>query len=172
MSVTIVVEDGTGVEGANSYITVEEAREYAEARGITLSDDDDELGALLVKATDYLETRECDYQGSKVDCNQALSWPRTDVTLCCEDFAEDAIPVQLKNAQKTLVIAQHSGVVLLANTSASDYVIEEQIGPIRTKYADPASVGLGPQMPGVEALLQPLFGSCDSVASPLQTMRV
>lgn len=159
MAVTIVVEDGTGVANANSYVTLAEARAYAEQRGIALSSDDDELGALLVKATDYLESRECDYQGKKTNCAQPLAWPRDCVVLCCEDLADNVIPAQLKNAQIALVIAQHSGVVLLPNVAPTDYVIEEKVGPITTKYADPASVGIATQMPGVEALLQPLFGS-------------
>jgi len=174
MAVTIVVEDGTGVADANSYVTLDEARTYAEQRGVTLSADDNELGALLVKATDYLEARECDYQGERADCvtPQTLAWPRSGVVLCCEDFAEDAIPAQLKAAQNTLIMAQHAGIVLLPNTSPADYVIEEQVGPIRTKYSDPANVGIATQMPGVEALLQPLFGSCSATAVPLRTMRV
>lgn len=36
----IIVEDGTGVTGANSYISLADARTYATNRGFELSADD------------------------------------------------------------------------------------------------------------------------------------
>jgi hypothetical protein len=174
MAVTIVVEDGTGVANANSYQTVANARAYALQRGISLSANDDVVGAQLVNATDYLESLECEYQGKRTDCEtpQALAWPRKCVVLCCEDFPDNQIPKNLTAAQNTLVIAQHSGVNLFPNVGPSDYVIREKVGPIETEYADPTKAGITTRITGVDALLGPLFGSCGEVGVTLRTVRV
>ncbi len=51
----IVVEDGTVVAGANSYITRASAIAYAAARGVTLANTT-ATDAQVVKAFDYLES--------------------------------------------------------------------------------------------------------------------
>lgn len=53
-----IVEDGTGVLGATSYGTVQDFRDYHADRGVTLpSVLDSAVQALLVAATDYIDTR-------------------------------------------------------------------------------------------------------------------
>lgn len=173
MAVTVTVEDGSIVANANSYQAVADAQAYAEQRGIDLGDDEDVIGAWLINATDYLQQFECEYQGTRTDCaNQALAWPRTGVVLCCEDFDANTIPANLKAAQNALVLAQKSGIVLFPNIGPADYVIREKVGPIETEYADPIKAGITTRITGVEALLQPLFGSCGEVGLSLRTMRV
>lgn len=175
MAVTIVVEDGSIVANANSFQTVADVRAYAEQRGINMTgDSDDQIGAWLINATDYLNSFECQYQGSRVDCaTQLLAWPRSDVEFCCEAWPEDQIPGNLKAAQNALVIAQKAGIVLFPNIGAADYVIREKVGPIETEYANPIESGVTTRITGVEALLAPLFGSCgESSGFPLRTMRV
>lgn len=173
MPITIVVEDGTGVASANSYVTVAEARTYAENRGVTLSAVDDEVAAMLIKAVDYLEAQCCRYQGAKVDENQALCWPRTGVYFGSSEteFASDAIPNNLKSAQNALAMAVNQGIDLLPNLLASDYVTEETVGPITTKYANPVTVGMSPNLNAAEALLAPLYGECRSYGG-FTTVRV
>src|SRR5690349_12886017 len=142
MAIEIIVEDGSGVENANSYVSVETARLYATNRGVTLPASDDEVAAWLIKATDYLESFACKYQGHKTDCTYPLQWPRTGVVICCVDFPSDAIPKALKDAQCAAVIAQSEGLVLQPNITAQDYVTEETVGPITTKYANPVQTGI------------------------------
>ena len=61
----IIIEDGTNVEGANSFVTVEECRAFAEARGLTLPVDDSDVEILLIKAVDYLNSIENRFQGHR-----------------------------------------------------------------------------------------------------------
>lgn len=171
MPILITVEDGTGVADANSYVTVAEARQYAANRGVTLSAADNDVAAMLIKAVDYLEAQCCRYQGAKVDQNQALCWPRTGVYLGSAEFPSDAIPNSLKAAQNALVMAVNQGIDLLPNTTAADYVTEETVGPITTKFANPVAVGLSPNLNAAEALLAPLFGECRSYGG-FTTVRV
>lgn len=164
MAIVIIVEDGSGVLNANSFLTVVEMRTYAANRGVTLSPDDDVVGAMGIKATDYLEAQCCRYQGSKTDESQALCFPRTGVYLGNSEteFPSDGIPNQLKAAQGALVMAVAAGIELLPNTTAADYITEETVGPITTKYANPVSVGMSPNLNAAEALLAVLFGECRS----------
>jgi hypothetical protein len=158
MAVTITVEDGSLIADANSYVSVADVRTYATQRGVTLPASDDEVAVMLINATDYLEAQALRYQGEKVDAaTQALAWPRACVVLDGLDFATTAIPKQLVSAQCALVLVQSQGVVLQPVIQASDYVVEETVGPITTKYADPTKAGITPEFPAVDAILAPLF---------------
>lgn len=125
----LVVEDGTGVAGADSYADLATLRAYAARRGVTLSADDATLEPFAYKAMDYLD----DYGvGLGV-----LVWPASPTTLCGQDpiTALD----RLVNLQAQLCIEQHNGVDLapapIAVTSAGGAIIEETVGPITTKYS-------------------------------------
>ena len=161
MAITITVEDGSNVANANSFVTIAEARSYAGARGVTLPVADDSLAVMLIKACDYLEAQANRYQGEITNESQALQWPRIDVYISGSKtaFPSNAIPKQIKSAQSSLVVAISEGVDIMPNYSAADFVTEETVGPITTKYADPTKIGITPTLTNVEALLQPLFGS-------------
>lgn len=161
MAITITVEDGSNVANANSFVTIAEARSYAVERGVTLSATDDDVAVMLIKACDYLEAQANRYQGEITNESQALQWPRIDVYISGSKtaFPSNAIPKQLKSAQSSLVVAISEGVDIMPNYSAADFVTEETVGPITTKYADLTKIGITPTLTNVEALLQPLFGS-------------
>lgn len=173
MSIEIIVETGSGVADANAYVDVAAARAYALNRGVTLPVSDDEVAVWLIKATDYLEAQACQYQGQKTNCNNSLQWPRSGVVVCCVEIPSDVIPKQLKDAQCALVLVQKEGLVLQPNVSAQDYVTEETVGPITTKYANPIQAGITPRFTSVDALLAPLFNAvCGQTPFGLKTVRV
>jgi hypothetical protein len=172
MAITIVVEDGSGVANANSYVNVANARQYAENRGVELPADDNEVAAMLIQATDYLEAQECRYQGKRTSSTQALAWPRTGVVLHCDEVPPNVIPQSLISAQVQLAMAINAGFDLQPNVSPQDYVTREKVGPIETEYADPLAVGIMPTFTAANALLAPLFGECASNRFALRTIRV
>lgn len=93
----LVIEDGTVVTGANSYIDVAEAKAFAAARGVDLGNDDVVTEQRLLIAMDYLES--LNYKGVRTDPDkQLLSWPRTGVTFDGRTFGAHVIPAQLKSA--------------------------------------------------------------------------
>ena len=101
---TLIVEDGSIVENANSYVSVDDARTFASLRGVTLPASDAEVEVLLIKATDFIEAQRLRFQGSKVNQDQALQWPRTGVYVDGFEVASDSIPYELRNAQILLAI--------------------------------------------------------------------
>lgn len=172
MAIEIIVEDGTGVANANSFVSVEDARTYAEARGVEFPADDDEVASMLIRAADYLEAQECRFQGKRTSSSQALAWPRTGVVLNCDDVPPNVIPKSLIAAQVQLAMAIAAGFDLQPNISPQDYVTREKVGPIETEYADPVSVGIMPTFTAANALLAPLFGECAANRFALRTIRV
>ena len=73
-----IVEDGSGVPGANSYATVEYAVSYFEERGRTAEFDgtDDQRKGWLVQATDYIERFAERFKSVQLLASQSLSFPR------------------------------------------------------------------------------------------------
>lgn len=171
MPIEIKVEDGSQVAGANSFVSIAEAREYAANRGVEMPVGDDEIAAMLIRAADYIETLGCKFQGQKTASDQLLQWPRAGVYLHGLEFSSNQIPNEVRLAQKALVIAINSGVDILPNYTNGAFVIEETVGPITTKYADPTAIGVLPTLTQVEAILAPLFGS-NACGFKLRTYRV
>jgi len=167
---SITVEDGTIVTDANSYVTIAEARSFADDRGITLSVDDAVVSVELILAKDYLEGLRSEYQGVQTnqqvdgtEKQQSLQWPRYGVYMNCSEtmFDENSIPVELKNAQMQLCIEQFNGINLFP-TYSGKYVIDEMVGPLRTKYSEKLGSSSTVRMIAVENFLNPLFGQCST----------
>ena len=100
----LVVEDGTVVAGANSYISVADATDYLTQRGYTIWTPllEGEKEQALVRATDYLATYT--WRGNRVSADQLLDWPRSGAVMYGFDVAETVIPLALKNACAELAI--------------------------------------------------------------------
>lgn len=153
----LIVEDGTGVSDANSYVTLDEARSIAILRGIALSTDDTELTSQLVNAADRITSYEEDFTGVRTKDTQGLSFPRTGAFRYGSAIASDLVPSEIKRAQ-----------VILANMIEQGYEIwsvqtnvikREKVGPLETEYADSAaaeSVG-NPIIPLIDSILCPFF---------------
>lgn len=162
MAITITVEDGSIVAGANSFLGVDDMRSYARDRGVELPAGNDAVAAMLLKAMDYLVQYREKWKGVLVSSVQPLSWPR-DGAYIVESYlwANDAIPQELIYAQAQLVLAINAGIDLSPNVIAGLPIIREKIGPIETEYAAPSTLGsTGWQendFPTVKALLAPLL---------------
>lgn len=78
---TLTVEDGTGLSGANSYASENTADDYAEARSWSdwAAATSEAKEAALIEATIYLDTSYA-WKGAIEGEAQALAWPREGVT--------------------------------------------------------------------------------------------
>lgn len=170
MPIQIIVETGLGVVGANSYISVADVRAFAFNRGVAVSENDDTVAAQLINAFDYLETKECEFQGERVYIESVF--PRSGVVINEREVSSTEIPSLLIYAQAQLVMAQTNGINIMPNFVASDYVTKEKVGPLETTYADPISAGIAPKLGAVDAMLAPLFGRCASGGMGIRTVRV
>ena len=147
----LVVEDGTGVTGANSYSNLESIRAYGTARGHTLGEDVP-LTANAMKAMDWLE-------GEGLGL-LSLSFPLTDNLLCGTIKTAEVI-TRLSNAVAQLCIEQSEGIDL-APSRDTPFVKTSVTGPLTEVFSEKSSGGDGssPVMPAVKALIQPLQRAC------------
>ena len=151
---TLLIEDGTGVVGANSYLTVAELRAYAVLRGLTLPTVDSEVEALLVKACDYLELKS--YIGDRASDEQGLSWPRTSIYDPTWKYT-DKIPTCLKTAQSLLAVEAINGELSPA-VRPNEY-IQTKIDVLYIKYASDDARSAGIRFRAVESTLAPILTS-------------
>lgn len=135
----IVVETGAIVANANSYVSLADARAYALARGVTLSAVDATLEPILIKAMDYLESFDARFKGDRVERDQPLSWPRTDVVIEDWSWSYDEIPRQVINAQLALIIEVNAGADPFNPIPATTATTRKKVGPIEVEYANPGA---------------------------------
>lgn len=139
-----VVEDGTGLETANSICDVAFANSYFADRGIAeWTGADSVKQTALVQATDYIENRFSNlFYGDKKTTVQALSFPRINTGLA-------EIPVSLKRAACEYALRVIAGTKLLPDPEihASGQGLERtrrKVGPIenetRFQYQGPGTV--------------------------------
>ena len=75
---TLIVEDGSRVAGANTYVSLAEFKAWADARLITYSSDS-HVNANILRAMDYIE--DLSFIGFKETETQSLQWPRVNVVI-------------------------------------------------------------------------------------------
>ena len=95
----LLIEDGSNVAGANSFVTDVEYLAYSTARGLTVGATAVLREVELIQSMDYLFSRELDMQGDRTTGTQENIYPRQNVFIRNIRLASDAIPIELKNAQ-------------------------------------------------------------------------
>lgn len=131
----LIVENGTIVANANSYIDISYLTAFASARGLSIPTVDATKEQFAIQAMDYLESIR--YGGDKVSSTQSLQWPRKNAFVDCVAFAENAIPEQLKLAQCQLIVSLNAGILLWPKpvTSTNEgAVIQKTVGPLTKKF--------------------------------------
>lgn len=165
---TVIVEDGSGLTDANSYVSDAELLTYAETRGVTLTNP---TTPLLVMAMDWLETKS--FIGNKGSQEQALQWPRIPyspvplgtlsysalnsypIYLSVDGYiiTPEMIPARLKKAQMEAAIQMDAGYDV--NAVMQQTVLSEKIGPIEVQYQEGSSSQV--YLPVAEKILAPLL---------------
>jgi hypothetical protein len=179
---TLIVEDGTVVTNANSYVTVAVADTYFENLGQTLWTEtvaDEAKEAALVKATTYMQERfRLLWRGSRVEALQALDWPRrgvpipdffdpffrqVNVPLQFQDtvfIGNTVIPEEVKQAQMMLAFST------IDSAGASTVVLQgslgrktkrEKVGSLEVEYmtAEDGGGGMTTTYWDVERIIEP-----------------
>lgn len=95
----LIIEDGTGVASADSYISLADARILASNYGITLPSDDTEAEVSLRKGYRELLVQEFTLQGRRTTNTQNNIYPRYGVYSNCNLIDSSAIPDDVKFAQ-------------------------------------------------------------------------
>lgn len=165
----LIIEDGSIVANANSYATIAEARDYATARGLELPALDDDLSALLIVGTDYTETKRDLYEGTKIDGNQSLQFPRNGVYIDGISIPGTVIPQVLKSAQIQLAVSKYAGISILP-TSSEPFIKKEEVDGILTEYSEKVQTSEQPTLTEVDSLLSTLYKA--SAGMVITTVRI
>lgn len=159
----LIVEDGSVVEGAESYVTVAEFKAYCDARGISYAalTPDTKIEQLARKAFDYmLQEFRGRWKGYRKDANQIGDWPRSFVYL--EPFVhgavgtypflvdEDTIPREIKSGQIELMIRAEDNDLMPDLERAETSVT---VGPVSVQFERGSSES--PRYEAVNALFMP-----------------
>ena len=129
---SLIIETGTIVAGANSFTTDAEFVAYALARGKTIPATEAERDVLQILAVDYLTGREKQLQGTRTDGTQELIYPRENVYIRDVLLGSNSIPKELKNAQMEAGIAAASQ--SLTVNKVSENIEETTVGPITKTF--------------------------------------
>lgn len=161
----LVVENGAGIAGAESYISVADATAYHAARGnaawAALASDTVREQALR-RATDYLGQIYRDrWSGYRVNSEQALDWPRYEAPrrdlpgdAYYAYYASDAVPIEVVRACADLALRAAAGELVededqrIASVSAGSVNVTFQAGSSPRK-----------RYPAIDGLLMPVLRS-------------
>jgi len=148
----LTVEDGTGLSGANGFLSVAEYKAHSDDRGVAYSQYADSLiEQAIVRSTDHLSVRwpwagyKLKERGSPAG-EQALAFPRSNLTdEKGYSVANNIVPREIKKATAEIV---HLELATPGSMSPvyipSERVKSEKVGPISTEFdlsrTDAASV--------------------------------
>jgi hypothetical protein len=128
----LIIEDGSQVVNANSYVTDAEYTDYATLKGLTVGANAAKREVELLRAMDYLQGFEASMQGTRASSTQGVSFPRYNVVLYSYLLASDFIPKELKNSQFEAAAYAHTGT--LTPNEAIKNVSKERLGDLEVNY--------------------------------------
>lgn len=164
-ALSIVVEDGSLVADANSYVTRSDLINYAAARDIEL--DDRQAEQALLAASDYINSLEQKLQGKRTSRDQAIAFPRTNLFIDGWHWESDEIPRQLILAQLELALEVSAGIDLY-NREAVQVVKKERIeGAITVEYAAEDSQKISKQSTA-SAIIRSLMRNAGLYSAPIR----
>lgn len=142
----LIVEDGSIVEGANSYVSLDEADTYFETHpyySANWSDlNDDQKESFLIYATTTIENL-FTWKGYASNLAQPLGWPRVSVyNKYGTPLTDNVIPNNLKMAQMELAVNAAAGDSFATSSSAG--LDEVKIDVIELKFSSSSTSGAGP----------------------------
>lgn len=164
----LVVEDGSIVPNANSYISLLDAKEFYTTRG-HIFESDSALEQSLVLACDYINIMESRFQGERVQLTQGLAFPRSNlyvegVFLLDNVIHRDVIMIQLLLSTKI-----NRGINLFSYREGA-FVTKEKVGQIQIEYSEKLGEGSISIFPDVNILFEKFYSS--GSASSIKVVRI
>ena len=153
----LVVEDGSIVPGADSYVRLTEARALAAKYGIALPEDDTAAEAALRNGALYLGLQESAMCGRRVSASQSLSFPRTGISLYGFPVNSTTIPTQVIQAQIIAAVEYGKGTDVRASSDGRSTSMERVEGAVTVQYFDNGANGSTTTITAAIDALRPLL---------------
>ena len=138
----IIVEDGSLVDGANSYVSLEKCNEYHATLGNeTWTGTDAAKTAAIFRAMAYIEA--LPWCGYKITYEQPLQWPRADVVLDGHSVPTDEVPNGVISAlcESALLELVEPGVMRPSLDRGGQVTSFSLVGVVSETYASNAPAG-------------------------------
>lgn len=129
----LIVENGTGLSTAESYVSVADAgTRHVNLGNAGWTGNDTHKEEALRRATQYmLQTYRGRWHGERINGTQALDWPRSWVTVDGYAVDADIVPTDIANACADLALRALTAVLAADLTRG---VVREKVGPLETEY--------------------------------------
>lgn len=149
-------EDGTGVEDANAYVTVEDADTYMSerARAAWASLSEPQKQAAIIEATIFLDST-FQWRGEIKSTSQGIAFPRVNCVDRDGRYYDDQVPKQVKAACCELAWLARSGALIASETEAAIKRVEA--GPVKVEFLNGNKVADADKFAWVNRLVGPLI---------------
>lgn len=168
----LTVEDGSIVAGADSYISLADARTLATKYGWVLPADDTEAEQALRNGTGYVDLQEPRFVGSRVSASQELAWPRKDGTYSYGfEIPDDSIPSAVQCAQVAAAVEYGQGTDVRASSDGRSIASEEVVGAVKQSYFDNGASSGNVEITRALDCLKPVINSAAGGVYSLSVVR-
>jgi len=184
MAVTLTIEDGTGVVGANSYVDATYVDGYAAAHGYTswAALDAAAKAIAIIQGVAFIDAT-FPWLGRKASQSQGLKWPRDSgclrpgLTTCYELDDPDGyslngvIPEPIKQACAEAAHLASQGTTLYQDRDPNGKLVQKTVGPISKGY-QPESSDLKAPPPAIFDVINKLLAGYYRQPGGVQSARV
>jgi len=153
----LIVEDGSIVPFADSYISISDARAMADKFGWSLPLDDAEAESALRNGAMYVGLQEDSFCGSRVSASQYLSFPRTGLSVYGFPLPSTTIPQQVILAQLAAAVEYGKGTEVRGSSDGRITTMERVEGAVTVQYADNGVTGSTVTITAAMDALKPLI---------------
>ena len=161
----LIVENGSIVLGADSYVSLTDARALAEKYGKDLPVDDTEAEAALRNGAVYVGLQERAMCGFRVSPEQSLAYPRRNVFAYGFPVPADSIPSQIINSQVLAAVEYGLGTDVRASSDGRVTEMERVEGAVTVSYFNNGTTGAATTITAAMDALRPLLcGSTNGVS--------
>lgn len=153
----LIVENGSIVPFADSYISLSDARALADKFGWSLPADDAEAESALRNGAMYIGLQEDSFCGSRVSASQSLSFPRTGLSVYGFPVPSTTIPQQVILAQLAAAVEYGKGTDVRGASDGRITTMERVEGAVTVQYADNGVTGSTVTITAAMDALKPLI---------------
>lgn len=153
----LIVEDGSIVAGADSYVSLVDARVFAAKYGLVLPTDDTEAETALRNGTVYVGLQEPMMCGSRVSASQSLAYPRQGVSLYGFPILPTTIPLQVIQAQVIAAVEYATNSDVRGNSDGRATSLERVEGAVTVQYFNNGETGNTTTITAAMDALRPLL---------------
>lgn len=154
---SLIVEDGSIVAGADSYVSLSDARALAAKYGWELPADDTEAEQALRNGAGYVGLQEPAMCGSRVSAVQELAYPRKNVRLYGFPVTVDSVPSRVIRAQVAAAVEYGAGTDVRASSDGRAVSMERVEGAVTVEYFNNGNNGSSVVITSAMDALAPLL---------------